>query len=147
MNRPELTTLLKFIREGDKLVVQHIDRLARDTRDLLDIVEHLKAIGASLVIHEQQIVTGTASGNAFLQMLGIFAEFENALRKERQADGIAKAKEAGKYTSRKRTVDREAIQRLGDNGLSKIAIAKQLGVGRATVYRVLDELKTEAAAL
>ena len=90
--RSELQILLDFLREGDTLVVTRIDRLARSMKDLQDIVHELKGRGVALKATEQPIDTGTAAGKAFLDMLGVFAEFETNLRRERQAEGIAAAK-------------------------------------------------------
>jgi DNA invertase Pin-like site-specific DNA recombinase len=100
-------------------MVTRIDRLARSIGDLQDIVRTVKARGASLKATEQPIDTGTAAGKCFLDMLGLFAEFETNLRKERQLEGIAKAKAAGVYPG-------------------ATEIAKALGIGRASVYRVLE---------
>lgn len=137
--RDELATLLEFIREGDTLVITRIDRLARSIADLQDIVRALKAKGASLKATEQPIDTSTAAGKAFLDMLGVFAEFETNLRKERQAEGIAKAKAAGIYKGRKAGIDATEVRRLRDeDGLGATEIAKRLGIGRASVYRVLE---------
>src|SRR5204863_4040096 len=102
--REELETLLAFLRTGDTLVVTRIDRLARSVADLEGIVRELAAKGAFLRCIEQPVDTGTPAGKAFLQMLGVFAEFETALRRERQMEGIAKAKAAGAYKGRKATV-------------------------------------------
>ena len=93
--RTELQVLLDFVRSGDTLVVTRIDRLARSMKDLEDIVHELKAKGVALRATEQPINTGTAAGKAFLGMLGVFAEFETNLRRERQLDGIAAAKARG----------------------------------------------------
>lgn len=135
--RSELARMLEFVREGDCLVVTRIDRLARSVADLAVIVRGLEAKGASLRATEQPIDTGTAAGKAFLQMLGVFAEFETAIRRERQMEGIAKAKAAGVYKGRKPSVDSEAINRLRSEGLGPTEIAKALGIGRASVYRVI----------
>jgi DNA invertase Pin-like site-specific DNA recombinase len=135
--RNELETLLDFIREGDELVVTRIDRLARSIGDLQDIVRALRSKGARLKATEQPIDTGTAAGKCFLDMLGVFAEFETNLRRERQMEGIAKAKAAGVYKGRKATIDRGAIEELQAQGLGPTEIAKKLGIGRASVYRVL----------
>jgi DNA invertase Pin-like site-specific DNA recombinase len=89
--RIELDALLSFMRKGDTLVITRIDRLARSIGDLQDIVRALKAKGVMLKATEQPIDTSTAAGKAFLDMLGVFAEFETNLRKERQMEGIAKA--------------------------------------------------------
>ena len=98
--RKELDTLLQFIRQGDTLVVTRLDRLARSILDLSSIVKELVSKGASLKATEQPVDTSSAAGKAFLQMLGVFAEFETNLRKERQMEGIAKAKDRGVYKGR-----------------------------------------------
>lgn len=136
--RQELDTLLDFLRSGDTLMVTRIDRLARSVGDLQDIVRTLRGKDVELKATEQPIDTSTAAGKCFLDMLSVFAEFEHSLRRERQLEGIAKAKEAGKYKGRKRSIDPEVVARLHSEGLGATAIAKQLGIGRASVYRVLD---------
>lgn len=136
--RDELATVLEFLRPGDALVVTRIDRLARSVGDLVGIVDAIGAKGATLRATEQPIDTSSAAGKAFLQMLGVFAEFEHAIRKERQMEGIAKAKAAGVYRGRKPSVDVAAIQRLHGEGKSHTEIARQLGVGRTSVYRALE---------
>ena len=123
-------------------MVTWIDRLARSIGDLQDIVRAVKAKGASLKATEQPIDTSTAAGKAFLDMLGVFAEFETNLRKERQMEGIAKAKAAGVYKGRKATVDVSRIKTLKQQGIGPSAIAKTLGIGRASVYRALGEQTT-----
>jgi DNA invertase Pin-like site-specific DNA recombinase len=133
----ELATILDFIREGDTLVVTRIDRLARSIADLQDIVRTLKARGAALRATEQPINTATAAGKCFLDMLGVFAEFETNLRRERQLEGIAKAKAAGVYKGRKPTISGAEIRKLKKDGLGATEIAKRLGIGRASVYRAL----------
>lgn len=137
--RENLNLLLEFISEGDTLVVTRIDRLARSVKDLQDIVHLLREKGAHLQATEQPIDTSTAAGNAFLSMLGVFAEFETSLRRERQLEGIAKAKAEGKYKGRKATAQqhREKIQQLSAEGIAKKEIAAQLGISRASVYRQL----------
>ena len=107
--RQELKTLLEFIDAGDVLMITRIDRPARSIGDLQDIVRALKAKGVALRALEQPIDTSTAAGKAFLDMLGVFAEFETNLRKERQMEGIAKAKAAGVYKGRPPYVDRVKI--------------------------------------
>jgi len=135
--RQELQTVLDFIRKGDMLVVTRIDRLARSIADLQDIVRTLKARGAVLKATEQPIDTSTAAGKCFLDMLGVFAEFETNLRRERQLEGIAKAKAAGVYKGRPATIDPGEISRLKSQGVGASEIAKRLGIGRASVYRTL----------
>ncbi len=119
--RDELRTLLDFIRPGDTLMVTRVDRLARSIGDLQDIVRELKAKGANLKATEQPIDTGTAAGKAFLDMLGVFAEFETNLRKERQLEGIAKAKAEGVYKGRKRSIDSAAVAKLASEGLGRLS--------------------------
>ncbi|SMF97868.1 Site-specific DNA recombinase [Methylomagnum ishizawai] len=136
--RTELELLLTFLRPGDTLVVTRIDRLARSLKDLQDIVADLKRRGIALKATEQPIDTGHAAGKAFLDMLGVFAEFETNLRRERQREGIALAKRRGAYRGRKPSVDRAEIRRLRtEEGLGATEIARRLGVSRASVYRAL----------
>jgi DNA invertase Pin-like site-specific DNA recombinase len=92
--------VLEFLHAGDVLMVTLIDRLARSIGDLQDIVRTVRACGAVLKATEQPIDTGTAAGKYFLDILGVFAEFETNLRRERQLEGIAKAKAAGIYEGR-----------------------------------------------
>ena len=139
--RAELDTLLSFVREGDTLVVTRIDRLARSVKDLQDIVFELRGKGVALRATEQPIDTSTPAGKAFLDMLGVFAEFETSLRRERQLEGIAKAKAAGVYQGRKPDLPREAIQKARADGMTPTAIATHFGVARSSVYRVLGELE------
>lgn len=143
--REELRTVLEFLRKGDVLMVTRIDRLARSIGDLQDIVRALKAKGVSLKATEQPIDTSTAAGKAFLDMLGVFAEFETNLRRERQLEGIAKAKAAGVYRGRRPTVDATKVRELRAAGKGPSQIAKALGIGRASVYRALGFGWTTAA--
>jgi DNA invertase Pin-like site-specific DNA recombinase len=136
--RDELNTLLEFLRDGDELVVTRIDRLARSIRDLQNIVYDLEKKGVVLSATEQPIQTNTSAGKCFLDMLGVFGEFETNLRKERQMEGIAKAKEKGVYKGRKPSVDVARVRELNDSGMGASAIAKEMGIGRASVYRALQ---------
>ena len=140
--RDELATLLQFMREGDTLVVTRIDRLARSVADLQKIVVTLKSKGVALQCTEQPVDTSTAAGKAFLDMLGVFAEFETNLRKERQLEGIAIAKAKGVYKGRKPSVDREEVRKLKAGGLGATAIARQLGITRQHVNRCLRSLES-----
>mgnify|MGYP002630642513 CR=1 FL=1 len=138
--RTELQVLLDFLRSGDTLVVTRIDRLARSLKDLQDIVHELKGRGIALKATEQPIDTATAAGKAFLDMLGVFAEFETNLRRERQLEGISAAKARGVYKGRKPSIDATEVRRLhGEGTLGPAAIARQLGIGRASVYRLLGK--------
>lgn len=124
--RVELQTVLDFLSTGDVLTVTRIDRLARSIGDLQDIVRAVRAKGASLRATEQPIDTSTAAGKAFLDMLGVFAEFETTLRKERQLEGFAKAKAEGVYKGRKPSVNTDQVRLLKAQGMGPGAIAKQL---------------------
>ena len=136
--REELRTVLDFLRAGDVVMVTRIDRLARSIGDLQDIVRTVKARGASLRATEQPIDTSTAAGKCFLDMLGVFAEFETNLRKERQLEGIADAKARGVYQGRKASIDPAQVKALRAQGMGASDIAKALKIGRASVYRVLE---------
>ena len=135
--RSELATILDFIRAGDVLVVTRVDRLARSISDLQSIARSLRDKGAVLQATEQPIDTSSAAGKAFFDMLGVFAEFETNLRRERQMEGIAKAKAEGVYKGRRSTIGAEEVQRLRSQGKGATEIAKTLGIGRASVYRLL----------
>ena len=137
--RKEFETLMEFMREGDELVVTRIDRLARSIRDLQNIVYELKNKGVTLSATEQPIDTRTSAGKAFLDMLGVFSEFETNLRKERQMEGVRKAKERGVYKGRGRTIDASKIYELKQNGYGATKISKQLGITRQSVYRLLKK--------
>lgn len=141
-NRPELSSCLEYVREGDVLVVCKLDRLARSVRDLQKITEQLEAKQVALVILDQQIDTSTPSGKLLFNMLSAIAEFENDLRRERQLEGIAKAKEKGvrfgasKKLSEEQVEDlKRAVANRGDTPMS--VIAADFGIGKATLYRYL----------
>lgn len=136
-NRKALADALEFIREGDCFIVTRIDRLARSVSDLETIVAKVKAKGAFLKAVDQPIDTSSPAGIAFLQMLGVFAQFETAIRKERQMEGIAKAKSEGRYKGRKPTVSVEEVKAMKAEGVRPVDIASKLGIARASVYRAL----------
>ncbi|MFN9007723.1 MAG: recombinase family protein [Hyphomonadaceae bacterium] len=136
--RDELATLMEFMREGDTLVVTRVDRLARSLSDLLTIVNTLEARRVKLRSTDQPVDTSSPAGRAFLQMLGVFAEFETALRRERQMEGIAKAKSEGRYQGRRPSVPVEEVKALAAKGMGATAIAKQLGIARSSVYAALE---------
>ena len=136
--RAELRTVMDFVQAGDVLTVTRIDRLARSIGDLQDIVRELRAKGVALKATEQPIDTSTAAGKAFLDMLGVFAEFETNLRRERQLEGIRAAKARGVYKGRPPSIDAAKVAALKAEGHGATEIAKRLGVGRASVYRYLS---------
>ena len=134
--RPELKIILDFIHPG----VTRIDRLARSMSDLQAIVTLLKEKGAHLAATEQPVDTSTAAGKAFFDMLGVFAEFETNLRRERQAAGITSAKGRGIYKGRPPRIDTEAIKERLSKGLSPTRIARELSISRGTVYKARAEM-------
>lgn len=141
--REELKTLMDFLREGDVLVVTRLDRLARSMDDLSGIARELQEKGVALKATEQPVDTSSAAGKAFFQMLGVFAEFETNLRRERQMEGIAKAKAAGVYKGRKPSIDVDKVKRLKQiDGMGATEIARELGIARTSVYRVLHQTST-----
>ncbi len=137
--RHKLADALDFIREGDTLVVTRLDRLARSVPHLLEILDALNQKGASLRILGMGIDTATPTGKLMLTILGGIAEFEREIMLERQREGIAKAKAAGKYKGRKPTArakSKEVLEMHGA-GAGATQIAKELGIGRASVYRII----------
>ncbi|GAA3865282.1 recombinase family protein [Celeribacter arenosi] len=141
--RERLAEALEYIREGDTLVVTKLDRLARSVAHLVELLEEIEAKGASLRILDMSIDTGTPNGRLMLNILGSVAQFEREIMLERQREGIAKAKAAGKYKGRKPTAKAKAneVLELHEEGVGATEIAKRLGIGRASVYRILDESK------
>lgn len=135
--RGELGAILDFIRDGDELVVVRLDRLARSTRDTLNIVAELEAKGASLRVLEPEISTGGDLGRIVITTLGMVAELERSFIRERQRAGIAAAKKRGVYKGRSKSVDETALRALSAMGLGPTAVALEIGVSRMTVYRVL----------
>lgn len=135
--RDELEACLDWVREGDVLCVTRLDRLARSMVDLRSIVDALQAKGVGFrAIQQGSIDTTKAEGKLLLNLLASFAEFETDLRKSRQAEGISKAKEKGRYKGRPSTISAADVARLKADGLGATAIARTLGIGRASVYRL-----------
>jgi DNA invertase Pin-like site-specific DNA recombinase len=142
--RAQLEAALDYLREGDTLAVCKPDRLARSTADLLAIIARLEGKGAGLRVLSMggaELDTRTPTGKLMLTMLGAIAEFERGLMLERQREGIAKAKAEGKYQGRAPTAQRQAadVRRLKAEGVRPTDIAKRLGIGRASVYRILGD--------
>jgi DNA invertase Pin-like site-specific DNA recombinase len=144
--RRELEVVRAFLRSGDTLVVTRVDRLARSVEDLQRIVRELRERGASLKVLDQHIDTSTASGKAFLDMLGVFAEFERNLISERRAEGIARARAQGKYKGRPPTIKPGEVRRLQDQGLNHRQIAKQLGISRSSAHRLMAKAEPAHAS-
>ena len=141
--RPQLDALLGFVRDGDIVVVHSMDRLARNLDDLRRLVRTMTAKGVCVqFVTENLTFTGddTAMATLLLSVMGAFAEFERALLKERQREGIAQAKQRGVYRGRKKTLSTAEIAeltRLADNGHQKSSLARQFGISRETVYQYL----------
>ncbi|KIF44665.1 recombinase family protein [Vibrio owensii] len=137
--RPELESLLRFINSGDHINIHSIDRLARNLKDLRELIDQITGKGCSVKFHKENLHF-TSEKNAFqdlmLSMLGAVAEFESAIINERRLEGIAKAKEKGVQFGRKPDLDRyEDINRLLKKGYSMRAVAKQLNCGLSTVQQ------------
>ena len=139
--RVELERAIEFAREGDTLVVTKLDRLARSVAHLLEVVATLEAKGVALRILGMSIDTGTPNGRLMLNVLGSVAQFEREIMLERQREGIAKAKAAGKYRGRAPTARKRAdeVQELHRAGTGASEIARRTGISRASVYRLLSE--------
>ena len=140
--RPQLEQLLEFAREGDEVVVHSIDRLARDLGDLQALLEALNGKGVSVSFLSEHLTFSASQDDPFsklqLQLLGSFSQFERAIIRKRQAEGIAKAKAKGVYRGRQPSIDPQQVKDLKSAGLGASAIAKELGIGRASVYRLLS---------
>jgi DNA invertase Pin-like site-specific DNA recombinase len=137
IGRTELETVLEFIRPGDTLVVVKLDRLGRSTRDVLNLAHELESKGAALRVLEPEIDTSRPEGRMILTTLSMVAEMELTFIKERQRAGIEAAKAKGIYKGRKRSIDRDAVCKLHKEGIGATEIARRLGIGRASVYKVL----------
>ncbi len=142
--RQQLNAALESIHHGDTLVATKLDRLARSTAHLVEITDGLEAKGACIHILDLGVDTGTATGRLMLTMLGAIAQFERETMLERQRDGIAKAKAEGRYKGRKPTARAKAndVLRLKDKGVGATEISKSLGIGRASVYRIINDRKS-----
>ena len=140
-DRTALAEMVEFAREGDEVIVWSIDRLARDLRDLQDIIQRLNDKGVSVAFLKEKLVFSGDAHDAFarlqLQMMGAFAEFERNIIRQRQAEGIARAKVRGVYKGRKKTIDDNRIRKMKAEGHSVTEIAELVGVSRMTVYRTM----------
>lgn len=140
IGREELALALDYVREGDVFVVTRLDRLARSMIDLRAIVDRLTAKKVGFRALQQGAIDTTRSeGRLMLNILASFAEFETDIRRERQQDGIERAKAEGVYRGRKPSVDVAEVRRLKEEGVRPVEIARRLGIGRASVYRALEE--------
>ena len=146
--RDGLDKALSFVREGDTLIVTKLDRLARSVPDLYRIVDILKEKGVELRIISLGMDTSTPAGKAMLAMMGAFAEFEREIMLERQREGIEKAKRDGKYrgSGPLPTEIEFAVENFLETGVSKVWIAKKLGIGEASVYRIAKRWRMKPAS-
>ncbi len=139
-DRPQLQACLEYLREGDKLFITKLDRMARSVFDLQRIKALLDKKSVELVVIDQGIDTGTPAGRLMFNMLGAIAEFENDLRKERQADGIALARENGVKLGRKATLSNDQVEKLRrkrSEGTLIKDLMVEYGLSKASVYRLL----------
>ena len=145
LHRPQLEAMLAFVRDGDTVLVHSMDRLARNLDDLRATVRGLTARGVQVqFIKEQLAFTGedTAMATLLLSVMGAFAEFERALIKERQREGIALAKTRGAYRGRRKALTAEQIDKLrtgAATGTAKTVLAREFGISRETVYQYLRD--------
>lgn len=137
-DRIELANAIDFVRDGDVLVVTRLDRLARSVGDLHQIIEKLAEKNVAFrCLNQSGVDTDSSTGKLMLSILGAVAQFENDIRRERQMEGIQKAKAAGKYKGRPATIDPEQVKAFKEKGLGASQIARELSIGRASVYRAL----------
>lgn len=141
-NRPQLKEMLDFVREGDTIYIHDFSRLARSTKDLLDIVEQLTEKGVHLVSNKENIDSSTPTGKLMLTMIGAIAEFERTNLLERQREGIAVAKKKGVYKGRKavsidETKWNDLLEQYTSRKISKVEFAKQLDISRPTLDKLL----------
>jgi DNA invertase Pin-like site-specific DNA recombinase len=136
--REELATVIEFLRPGDELMVTRLDRLGRDTRDVLNIVHDVEQKGAFITVLDPHVSTRGEMGHIVLTVLGMVAQMERRFIKERQKEGIERAKAENVYTGGKRRIDHEKVKAMHKEGHGPAAIAKALGCSRMQIYRVLQ---------
>ena len=141
-SRPELDKVLTQLRSGDSLMITRLDRLGRSTKDLLELVTKLEDLGVILIVLEQQINTASAEGRLFFTMIAAFAQFEREIMRARTIDGLAAARSRGRSGGRKSALSNsqtEIAKSLVSAGQTISQVAKDLGVSRPTIYRVLEK--------
>ena len=142
-DRPQLQAMLNFVREGDTVYIHSLDRLARSTQDLLNIVEQLQAKGVELHSDKEAIDSNTPTGKLMLTMIAAINQFERENLLERQREGIAIAKEQGKYKGRKQVKPEaweEAYSKYKAREIKSVSeLAKVLGISRPTVYKLIEQ--------
>ena len=146
--RQELKNMLDFVREGDTVYIVSFDRLARSVADLLQITDFLKKKKVHLVSVKEKIDSSTPNGRLMLTVIGAIAEFERAIIRERQTEGIALAKERGVYAGRKpkeinKELFNEYYQQWRNRRLTLVDFAKRMGISRSTAYRLIKQHESE----
>lgn len=142
-DRPQLAAMFDHLREGDTVVICKLDRIARSTKHLLKIVDDLEAKKVSFKVLNINLDTSTPTGKLMLTMLGAIATFEREMMLERQREGIRLAKDAGAYKGRQPTAKAQAVKVLDliNQGKTKQAVADEIGIGVASVYRIMKAQK------
>ena len=143
-DRPELTAMIDYVREGDTVVVCKLDRIARSTKHLLEIVDSLEAKKVAFRVLNINLDTSSPTGKLMLSMLAAIGQFEREMMLERQREGIRIAKDAGAYKGRKPTAREQSgkVMELIGQGKTKQAVANEIGIGVASVYRIMKTGKT-----
>ncbi len=136
--RAELATVIEFLRPGDELVVTRLDRLGRDTRDVLNLIHEAEQRGAFVTVLDPHVSTRGEMGHVVLTVLGMVAQMERRFIKERQREGIERAKAEGLYRGGQRRLDRDRVMTLSAEGYGPAAIARAIGCSRMQVYRILQ---------
>jgi DNA invertase Pin-like site-specific DNA recombinase len=135
--RGELKTVIDFLRPDDELIVARLDRLGRDTRDVLNIIHEVEQKGAFVTVLDPYVSTQGDMGHLVITVLGMVAQMERRFIKDRQRDGIQRAKTNGVYKGGQRRIDRDAVLTLKHGGLTPTQIATEVGCSRMQVYRIL----------
>jgi Site-specific recombinases, DNA invertase Pin homologs len=136
--RTELATVLQFLRAGDELVVTRLDRLGRDTRDVLNLIHECEQREASLTVLDPLVSTRGEMGHVVITVLGMVAQMERRFIKERQREGIERAKAERRYAGGKQRIDRAAVVARRSAGETVAKIAHEIGCSRMQIYRVLQ---------
>jgi DNA invertase Pin-like site-specific DNA recombinase len=144
VNRPELIAMLDYVRDGDELYIHSLDRLGRNTSDLIQLMNQLKDKGVTVVFHKNKMTFSPDFSNPMntlmFTMLSAFSQFERDLMLERQREGIAIAKAEGKYKGRSKTISDDDIKEKIAQGLSYRKTASELGISLSTVQRAMKEI-------
>lgn len=141
--RTELSTIIEFLREDDELIVTRLDRLGRDTRDILNIIHDCEQRGACVTVLEPNVSTKGDMGKVILTVLGMVAQMERRFIKERQMEGIARAKEKGVYRGGRIKINRESVTKMHSDGISISLIAREHNCSRMQVYRIISSWPTK----